>query len=242
MLYALLVILSYLCLGLNSLSSCSLLCSCSCQAPSVLPCLNVTDGNQSLHEDLDVATGSRRLRSGEQELLQSSLAEGLQRSHQQALHKDVNHHDLEELQQEPDLAGPEATEEPEDRVVDLVLCQTVADETPANQPVAEHLTHGRFIPDNPATVALSGHIEELLQVDHASFTNDLLVRPGVIKAEEDEKPLDSRSSKMEMESDDPQGALHSLPASSRTKVAFKSEDSDAVTSGGTRAHQTEGTL
>lgn len=198
-----------------------------------------------MHEDLDVATGSRRLRSGEQELLQSSLAEGLQRSHQQALHKDVNHHHLEELQQEPDLAGPEATEEPEDRVVDLVLCQTVADETPASQPVAEHLTHGRFIPDNPATgvsVALSGHIEELLQVDHASFTNDLLVRPGVNKAEEGEKPLDSRSSKMEMESDDPQGTQHSLPASSRTKVAFKSEESDAVTRGGTRAYQTEGTL
>lgn len=224
-----------------------MLCSCNkcCQAPSVLPCLNVTDGNQSLHEDLGVATGSRRLRSGEQELFQSSLAEGLQRNHQQALHKDVNHHHLEELRQEPDLAGPEAPEEPEDRVVDLVLCQTVADETPANQPAAEHLTHGRFIPDSPATgvsVALSGHIEELLHVDHASFTNDLLVRPGVIKAEEDEKPLDSRSSKMEMESDDPQGAQHSLPASSCIKVAFKSEDSDAVSGGGTRAHQTEGTL
>lgn len=200
------------------------------------------DGNQSLHEDLDVATGSRRLRSKEEELVQSSLAAGLQRSHQQALHKDVNQLQLEELQQEPELAGPEATEEPDDRVEDLVLGQTVADETPAGQPVADHLAHGRLIPDSPATgvaVALSGHMDDLLHVDHASFTNDLLVQPCVTKAEEDEEPLESRSSEMEPEREGPQGAL---PATARTKVAFKAEEGDAVTSGGTGAGPTEAAL
>lgn len=188
---------------------------------------------------MDVPKGNRQLRGGEQELLQ--VSEGLQRSHQQAVLQGVDQRRLEELQQVPNLAGPEAAA---GGAPDLVSCQTAADDTPASESVAEHLTHGRFTPDSPASggaVGLSGHMEELLHVDHASFTNELLVQACGNEAEEDVKPLDSGSSQVEVQSVYPLGAQRPLPASSSTAVAFKSEESHAAAGSGTTT-QTRGTL
>lgn len=215
-----------------------------CQVLSVVSCLNATDGNQNLLEHVEVSKGNKKHKSGEQELVH--VSESPQRNQDQEVHKDlpedVNHHHLERLQQESGLAPPESIEESADREVDLVLCQTVADETPANESLVEntvgHLTHTRLSPDDAASgisVGLSSQLEEVLHVDHPSFSNDLLVQPCVDKTEEDVKQ--HKSSKMEMESLYPQYGPHSPPDASptSTKVELKSEYSDIVSSSGAGA-------
>lgn len=233
----------------DSVSSLSLLRSCNTvkyqgemlPTLSVVLCLNATDGNQSLLEHMEVPKGNRIVRSGEQELAQ--VAGSPQRNQDQELHKDlpqeVNHHHLEKLHQEPSLAPPESIEESADREVDLVLCPTAADETPANQSLvdnsAERLTHGRLTPDSSGvTVGLSSQLEEVLD-QPSTFSNDLLVH----KSEED---VQHKSSKMDMESLYPQYEPNS--SLTPTKVELKCEYSDAVSSRAAVAatHQTKGNL
>lgn len=210
---------------------------------SCVICLNVTDGNQSLLDHIEVPKGKKKKKKGEQKLVQVSV--GLQRNQSQEEHKDlpqdVNHHHLERLQQESGLAPRDSIEESADREADLVLCRTVADETPTNESLventAEHFTHGRLTPDNPtsgASVDLSSQLEEVLQVDNPSFSNDLLVQPCVHSSQEDVKPLQHKSSKMEMESLYPQYGPHSPSDTFPTsiKVELKSEYSDTVSSSG----------
>lgn len=211
--------------------------------------MNVTDGNQSLLEHIESPKRNRKVSSGEQELVQ--VSEVPQRNRDKDMHKDLpqefNHHHLEKLHQEPSLAPPESIEEPADREVDLVLSQTATDETPANQSVAENsaerLTHARLAPDSSGVpVGLSSQLEEVLHVDHPSFSNDLLVQPCGHKTEEDVKPLRYKSSKMEMESLYPQYGPNSPSATplTPTKVELKSEYSDSVSSCGAGADQTNG--
>lgn len=192
--------------------------------------MNVTDGNQSLLEHIEMPKGNRKVRSGEQELDQ--VSEGPHRNQDQEVHKDlpqdVNHHHLEKLHQEPSLAPPESIEESADREVDLVLCPTVADETPANQSLVENstesLTHGRLTPDNSGvSVGLSSQLEEVLD-QPSTFSNDLLVH----KSEEDVKLLQHKSIKMEMDSLYPQYEPNSSLTS--MKVELKCEYSDTVSS------------
>lgn len=176
------------------------------------------------------------MRSGEQELVQ--LSEVAERNRDQEVHKhlpgEVNHH-----HQESSLAPPESIEESADREAELALCQTAADGTPASQSLvensAERLSHGRLTPDSSSvSVGLSSQLEEVLHVDHPSFSNDLLVQPCLHKTEEDVKALRHKSSKMEMEMESlyPQYGPNSPPATSLTptKVELKSEYGDAVSS------------
>lgn len=202
--------------------------------------MNVTDGNQSLLEHIEVPKGNGKVRSGQQELVQ--VSEGPQRNQDQELHKDlppeINHHHLEKVHQEPSLAPPESIEESADREVDLVLCATAADQTPV-----ERLTHARLTPDNSGvSVGLSSPLEEVLHVDHPSFSNDLLVQPCVHKTEEDVKPLQHKSSKVEVESLDPQYGPNSPSATSLTptRAELKSEYSDTASSRGAGSDQTQG--
>lgn len=190
--------------------------------------------------------GNKKEKSSGQEFVQES--EGPQRNQDQKVHKDlheeVNHHHLERLQQESGLAPLESMEESAEREVDLALCQTVADETPTNQSLVENtaelLTHARLTPDNPTSgvsVGLSSQLEEVLHVDHPSFSHDLLAHPCVQKTEVDVKPLQHKSSKMEMESLYPQYGPHSPCDTSlaSAKVELKTEYSDTVSSSGAGA-------
>lgn len=209
--------------------------------------MNVTDGDQSLLEHIESPNRDRKVSSGEQELVQ--VSEVPQRNQDKDMQKDLpqefNHHHLEKLHQEPSLAPLESIEEPADREVDLVLSQTAADETPANQSVvensAERLTHGRLTPDSSGDpVGLSSQLEEVLHMDHPSFSNDLLVQPCGHETEEDVKPLRHKSSKMEMESLYPQYGPNSPSATSLTPTKLKSEYSDSVSSCAAGTDQTKG--
>lgn len=214
-----------------------------CQALSVVSCLNVTDENQSLLEHVEVPEGSRKVRSGEQELVQ--VSEG---------HKDlpqhVDHHHLEtQLHQEPSLAPPQSIEEPADcREVDLVLSPAVADESLVEKS-AEHLTHARLTPDGSGvSVGLTSQFEEVLHADHPSFSDDLLVQACVHKTEEDVKALQHKSSKMEMESLYPEYGRRSPSATpphatlTPTKAPVKCEYGDTGSSRGAESDQAKGNL
>lgn len=188
-----------------------------------------------------------KLRTGKQDeqIEVYNVSQKLQRSQDEAEDKDGFSQDvppyIEKLDQEKCFVCPQSIERTEEGVVDLILCQTVAEDTLDNETLIEnsagHFVQTRVIPDNSTgdvSVGLSGQIEEILEVhvDHMSLTNVSPVQPCVEKAGKDVKPLDDKSSEMEMESIFAQRSCSAIIVTS-PKVA-KSEESATTTSSGVR--------
>lgn len=187
-----------------------------------------------------------KLRTGKQDEQEVyNVSQKLQRNQDQAGDKDGFPEDvppyLEKLDQEKCFVCPPSIERTGEGVVDLILCQTVAEDTLDNETLmensAEHYMQPRVIPDNSTgdvSVGLSGQIDEILEVhvDHMSSTNVSPVQPCIEKAGKDVKPLDDKPSEMEMESIYAQRSCSATSVTS-PKVA-KSEESAITTSSGVR--------
>lgn len=211
--------------------------------------MTVTDANQSLHVHMEpprMDGKDSKLRTGKQDEQEVyNVSQKLQRSQDQAEDKDRFPEDvppyLEKLDQEKRFVCPQSIERTGERVIDLILCQTVAEDTLDNETLmensAEHFMQARVIPDSctgDVSVGLSGQIDEILEVhvDHMSLTNVSPVQPCIEKAGKDVKPLDDKSSEMEMES------IYAQRSCSATSVTSpevaKSEESATTTSSGVR--------
>lgn len=210
--------------------------------------MTVTDPNQSLHVHMEpprMDGKDSELRTGKQDeqIEVYIVSQKLQRSQDQAEDKDGFPQDvppyLEKLDQEKCFVCPQSIERTGEGVVDLILCQTVAEDTLDNETLmensTEHFMQARVIPDSSTgdvSVGLSGQIEEILEVhvDHMSLTNVSPVQPCIEKAGKDVKPRDDKSSEMEMES---MYAQRSCSATSVTspKVAKSDESATTASSG-----------
>lgn len=205
--------------------------------------MTVTDANQSLHVHMEpprMDGKDPKLRTGKQDEQEVyNVSQKLQRSQDQAEDKDGFPEDvspyLEKLDQEKCFMCPQSIERTGEGVVDLILCQTVAEDTLDNETLmensAEHFMQARVIPDNSTgdvSVGLSGQIDEILEVhvDHMSP-----VQPCIEKAGKDVKPLHDKSSEMEMENI---YAQRSCSATSVTSPKVAKSEESATTSSGVR--------